>query len=187
LLASYIASSLLRFMPWAMETWRPFQRRAQWMLMNRTGANFRCIASQNHVAAFHLSTATSFQFILSKENEILLTDEELWQAMRNSNVDALDGLLDDDLMFFSIAWVEVMGKQDDLDLDRKGIVTIQALKLSHMQVKILPSDIGIVTVAAPIVRSFAGDSFEGRFRLTRFRQTKADKWRIVGVHSSLSS
>jgi ketosteroid isomerase-like protein len=123
----------------------------------------------------------------SRDDEILLAEEELRQAMLHSNLEALESLLDDNLVFTNHVG-RIMGKQDDLKAHREGIVVLQSMDIHDMQIRMLPSsDIGIVTVAVHIVGSFAGDSFEETMRFTRVWQpTINGNWRVVAAHSCLS-
>ena len=118
------------------------------------------------------------------EEEINQLELKLQQAMLDSDVDALDSLIDDQLLLTNFLGAK-MGKQDDLELHRKQLVEIKDLTLSDLQIQILPpSTTAVVTVAAHIVGSFLGDSFEDTLRFTRVWHQDDKGWRVIAVHSS---
>lgn len=132
-----------------------------------------------------LKAASKPKLVMSTVDDILHLEEELKEAMLDSDASKLDSLLDNDLIFTNHVGM-TMGKQDDLNAHKDGVVDIQALELSDMQVKLAPSGTAIVTVAAHIVGSFAGDPFEDTLRFTRVWQpSEGGKWKLVAAHSSL--
>lgn len=122
----------------------------------------------------------------STENAIREAEVELGRAMLASDVTALEKLLHDDLIFTNHLGL-TMGKEDDLEAHRKAIVNIKELTLSDMEVRLLCTT-AVVTVAAHIVGSFLGDSFEDTLRFTRvWHRGDGDEqeWAVIAAHSSL--
>jgi len=116
--------------------------------------------------------------------EIKKHEEQLKEAMLQSNVEELDRLLADDLIFTNHLG-HIMTKQDDLDAHRSKIIKINAITLSEQKIK-LDYKIAIVTVKAHIVGSFNNQKSENNFRFTRvWRETSDKTWQITAVHSSL--
>ncbi|WP_315385997.1 nuclear transport factor 2 family protein [uncultured Stenotrophomonas sp.] len=112
------------------------------------------------------------------ETEIRQHEEALRLAMLTSDLEALDSLIADDLIFVGPSG-EVFHKQDDLALHRSGR---QRLTLAEWEsVKITVQGHSAVTaVAAQLSGTFDGAAFSGRFRYCRF-WTKTDAgWRVLG-------
>lgn len=131
-----------------------------------------------------VTTAMSSQS--SAENEINQVELKLKQAMLKSDVETLDELLDDKLIFTNHLGV-TLGKQDDLEAHRQEVVHIRDLTLSDQNIQMLGTTTAIVTVAAHIVGSFLGDPFENTLRFTRVWHKPApdEGWKVIAAHSSL--
>ena len=117
------------------------------------------------------------------EVDIQLAEEALKQAMLTSDVEALDRLLADDLIFTNHLG-HLMNKQDDLEAHRSGAVAIESVELSDQNIRRM-GDAAIVTVAAHIAGQFAGSSFAETLRFTRVWQVVAPgQWQVIVAHSS---
>ena len=115
--------------------------------------------------------------------EIQAAEATLKQAMINSDVQTLDHLLADDLVFTNHLG-QLMTKKADLDSHRSGVVSINQLELSDQHIKIL-GDIAVVNVAARISGTFAGKPFEEILRFTRVWQTKTPGyWQVIVGHAT---
>ena len=120
------------------------------------------------------------------EDEINQAEARLKQAMLDSDVEVLDDVLDDKLVFTNHLGV-TMGKQDDLEAHKQKMVRIVDVQLSDLQILVLdPGTTGVVTVAAHIVGTFLGDPFEDTLRFTRvWHQVATSQWKLIAAHSSL--
>jgi len=116
--------------------------------------------------------------------EILDVEERLRQAMLESDVTVLDELLAPDLIFTSHMG-QVLGKQDDLNAHRSGLVKISELTSSEQVVRV-HGPIAIVSVRVHLVGSYAGTPSEADFRFTRiWRRSPAGSWQIIAGHASI--
>lgn len=106
----------------------------------------------------------------------------LRQAQLASDVDALDRLVDDALVFTGPDGA-VYGKQDDLNAHRQGMIRITRLEPSDERI-LRFGNIAVVSVRMEMVGSFQGASFAGPYRYTRVWCARPDGWRIVAGHVS---
>lgn len=116
-------------------------------------------------------------------NEIQLCEQQLMQAMLDSDVEGLDRLLAPDLVFTNHLG-HVMSKADDLAAHRSGILRITKIELSDLNVKI-EENIAIVFVQAYLAGQFAGETSAASYRFTRvWRKTIQQAWQVIAAHSS---
>lgn len=116
------------------------------------------------------------------DTTIEMLEERLRQAMLSSDVQALDELIADDLVFTMHTGLMVT-KQDDLEGHRSGSekltkVDTDELKISHY------GDCAVVTVKAELAGTFNGQAFSGTYRYTRVWVKRQDRWQIVAGHVS---
>lgn len=103
--------------------------------------------------------------------------------MLTSDVEALDRLLADDLIFTNHLG-QPMSKQQDLEGHRSGSVAIESVELSEQSIRAL-GDTAIVTVAAHIVGQFDGNLFEETLRFTPVWQAVSPgQWQVSVAHAS---
>lgn len=115
---------------------------------------------------------------------LLDAEERLRRAMLDSDVDALDALLDPRLLFTNHMG-QLMTKDDDLAAHRSGRLCIAQLTSSDPQVRYCDNT-AVVSVQVDIVGSYDGNQAGGAFRFTRvwlFEPVSAS-WRIVAAHAT---
>jgi hypothetical protein len=106
----------------------------------------------------------------------------LRQAQLQSDVSALDALLDEELVFTGPDGA-IYQKQDDLDAHRRGAIRISQLEPSDEHVQDFGS-IVVVSVRMEMRGSFNGAPFAGPFAYTRIWRLRDDRWRVVAGHVS---
>jgi len=106
----------------------------------------------------------------------------LRQAQLTSNVQELDRLVDDALVFTGPNGA-VYGKKDDLDAHRRGLIRITRLEPSEEHLQRF-GHIAVVSVRMEMSGTFEGAAFAGPFRYTRVWRAHGDGWRIVAGHVS---
>ncbi len=118
------------------------------------------------------------------EAQIGNAEEQLRQAMLASDVEALDALLADALIFTNHLG-QVLGKQDDLAAHRSGIVTIDELTPSEQRIQ-YHGDVAVVSARVHLVGSYAGTPSKGDFRFTRvWARSDAGAWQVVAGHATV--
>ncbi len=113
---------------------------------------------------------------------ILALEERLDAAMRAGNVEALDELLAEDLMFTGNHGQRV-SKANDLALHRRRDLVFEQLRASDRTVRLL-ADAAVVAVRLDLAGRQGGRRFEGAFRFTRVWARREGRWQLVAAHGS---
>ncbi len=110
------------------------------------------------------------------ESEILQLEERLRLAMLQGDVPALDGLIDDALVFIGPDGA-IYTKQDDLELYRLGMQKISLLEFREVAIR-MHGATAVSVVMAYISGNFKGEPYAGLYRYIR-TWARDDGWRIV--------
>ncbi|MEO0947054.1 MAG: nuclear transport factor 2 family protein [Cyanobacteria bacterium J06641_5] len=117
-----------------------------------------------------------------KERAIAAAEEKLKAAMIASNVNELDEILSDDLIFTNHLG-QIVTKAEDLAGHKSGDFKIEKIAYSEQVIKLI-GDLGMVSVVAEISGSYRGEPANGKFRFTRLWGEREDIWQVVVGHSS---
>ncbi|MBN2133564.1 MAG: nuclear transport factor 2 family protein [Sedimentisphaerales bacterium] len=118
------------------------------------------------------------------ETEVFKAEERLRQAMLGSDVSALDELLAAELVFTNHLG-QVLGKEDDLNAHRSGLVKVTELTPSERHV-LLKADVAVVSVRVHLAGSYAGVASEADFRFTRvWALSCGGTWQVIAGHVSV--
>ncbi|MDT3501980.1 nuclear transport factor 2 family protein [Stenotrophomonas maltophilia] len=121
---------------------------------------------------------TEVPYGVTMDAEIRKCEEDLRVAMLAGDVDALDRLIDEDLIFVGPAG-EVLGKEDDLALHRSGRQRLDVI--DHVTVRsVTREQSAVVLVTTDLSGSLDGAAFRGRFRYCRFWTKSASGWKVSG-------
>ena len=114
----------------------------------------------------------------------LIEEQELRliEAMKNSNIEELNALLADELIFTGHTGA-LFTKENDLEAHRSGGVKIYSIDTSEQLIKVL-DDTAIVSVLMEISGEFFGNTEVGFFRFTRIWKSNGLNWQIVAAHST---
>ena len=119
-----------------------------------------------------------------REVQILEAEELLCKAMLESDTVTLDKLLSSDLIFTNHLG-QVLGKKDDLEAHKSGLLDISNISVDDQQIK-LQQDTAIVFAKLTILGNYAGNPANGTFRFTRVCQnTEGNYWEVIAAHSSV--
>ncbi|MDQ1143005.1 nuclear transport factor 2 family protein [Pedobacter agri] len=116
--------------------------------------------------------------ILITKNNILAHEELLYSAMKNGNINVLDELLHNDLLFI-VPSGDVITKEIDLDTYREGKLKIIELFPEIENLNII-SDTAVVTVVMEIKGEYDGEKFEAKYRYIRFWKQFDDGVKVIG-------
>ncbi|AEI65256.1 nuclear transport factor 2 family protein [Corallococcus macrosporus] len=114
------------------------------------------------------------------EEDIQAAEAALRQAMLSSDVDTLDALLSDDLLFINHAG-QLFDKEADLAPHRSGALRLTRLDFTEQQMRYLSAG-AVVVVRASVSGEFQGARFEGDFRYTRVWQLVDDAPQVITAH-----
>ncbi|MEP6781089.1 MAG: nuclear transport factor 2 family protein [Gemmatimonadaceae bacterium] len=110
-------------------------------------------------------------------------EADLRAAQLSGDVDALDRLIDDTLLFTGPDG-SLATKADDLVLHRSGAVRFSTYEPSELQWQAVTPDVVVVALRTRLAGFFHGQSFAGDYRYTRVWARRGDGWRIVAGHVS---
>jgi len=109
-------------------------------------------------------------------------ETRLIEAMKTSDVQELDLLLADDLIFTSHTGL-LFTKQDDLDSHASGNIEIFSIEASDQKIRI-EGNVAIVSVLLEITGSFFGNTEVGFYRFTRIWKDHGSQWQIIAAQST---
>lgn len=109
--------------------------------------------------------------------EIAMMEERLREAMLTSDVDTLDELIADDLVFVAFTG-EIATKEDDLEMHRSGSLSINSLELRDCNLQDLGDSV-VVVAEVGIDGTFQSQPASGDFRFVRVWNQRAEGWQIV--------
>ncbi len=119
-----------------------------------------------------------------REVQILEVEELLCKAMLESDTFALDKLLSSKLIFTNHLG-QALGKKDDLDAHKSGLLHISNISVDEQQIK-LQQDTAIVFAKVKIQGDYDGNPANGTFRFTRvWQNTEGSHWEVIAAHSSV--
>lgn len=114
--------------------------------------------------------------------QIQTAEARLLEAMKTSNVQELDALIADDLIFTSHTG-QLLTKQDDVEAHSSGNIEIFTIESSEQKIKI-DGDVAIVSVLLDISGSFYGSTEVGFYRFTRVWKNNGGNWQVIAAHST---
>ncbi|WP_175978316.1 nuclear transport factor 2 family protein [Burkholderia sp. BCC1047] len=103
-------------------------------------------------------------------------------AMLANDVEALDALLDDDLVF-TVPTGQIISKEDYLTAHRAKLLRLDTLDVHEMRACAIDEMI-LTTTRAKLAGHFDGAVFAGTFAYTRLWRRSDAKWRVVAGHAS---
>lgn len=110
--------------------------------------------------------------------QIESAEELLRLAMLTSDVESLDALISQDLVF-TTHFGTVITKQDDLENYRSGALTFQAIEPSDRKIVLL-GNVAYVSVLAHLTGAFSGSPFHDAIRFSRvWKSTPNYAWQVV--------
>jgi ketosteroid isomerase-like protein len=110
------------------------------------------------------------------------SEAALRAAMLASDVEALDALLDDDLVF-TVPTGQVISKEDDLAAHRAKLLRLDRLDVQETRARAIGEMI-LTTTKALLAGHFDGTAFDGVFAYTRLWRRSSTGWRVVAGHAS---
>lgn len=120
---------------------------------------------------------------LKRHLEIPAAEERLRLAMQASDVQALDRILADDLLFTNHMG-QIVSKAQDLELHRSGMLSFRSVETVELQV-LGNAALPMTSICVKLAGSYGGQNFEALLRFTRiWRQADNGQWQLAVAHSS---
>jgi hypothetical protein len=117
------------------------------------------------------------------DREIASLEAQLRQAQLDADVDTLDALISERLLFTGPDG-QLATKAQDLDAHRSGLVRFREHVPEDLRARRVGDDVAITALKARLVVEVAGEIHRGTFRYTRVWAREGGAWRIVGGHVS---
>ncbi|WP_277011816.1 nuclear transport factor 2 family protein [Flavobacterium lindanitolerans] len=103
--------------------------------------------------------------LLLTEQKILEIENQLREAMKKSDVEILEQLLHDDLLFV-LPSGEVITKKTDLETHKSGNLVLEEITSSIDSIKQIDENV-VVTLSSKLKGKMLEQNFEGNFRYLR--------------------
>lgn len=103
--------------------------------------------------------------LIINEQKVLGIEKELLEAMKKSDVEILDQLLHDDLLFV-LPTGEIITKQMDLETHKSGNLILEEITSSIDSIKLIEEN-AVVTLSSKLKGKMLEQHFEGNFRYMR--------------------
>jgi ketosteroid isomerase-like protein len=113
------------------------------------------------------------------ENQIRASEARLYTAMLTSDLNELDALIADDLLFAGPTG-ELATKAMDLELHRTGDTQLHELTPKELEIRVWSEQFALASARIFLRGTYLGQSFAGDYRYTRIWRNGPHGWQIVG-------
>jgi hypothetical protein len=109
--------------------------------------------------------------------QVIDNEKKLLSAMKTNNVELLDQLLHDELLFNGPSG-ETATKAMDLENYRSGNINLHTLESSDLMLNMVGDDI-VVAVTVEILGNYLGQEIDGKFRYLRVWKLFENNWKVI--------
>ncbi|MHC5763458.1 nuclear transport factor 2 family protein [Nostoc sp.] len=109
--------------------------------------------------------------------QVIDNEKKLLLAMKTNNVELLDQLLHDELLFNGPSG-ETATKAMDLENYRSGNINLHTLESSDLMLNMVADDI-VVAVTVEILGNYLGQEIDGKFRYLRVWKLFENNWKVI--------
>lgn len=113
----------------------------------------------------------------TRKAEVMANEKSLLAAMKSSDLEALDRLLHDQLLFNGPDG-KTATKAIDLENYRSGKISLQTVESSDQILSMIGDDV-IVAVTVEIIGNYLGQAINGKFRYLRVWQRFETNWQVI--------
>ncbi len=117
------------------------------------------------------------EFHSDKQAQIIESEERLLASLKNSDVEQLDELLHDHLLFI-IPNGQTITKAMDLAAYRSGHMSIEAIASSEQVINVI-DDTAIVSVSIALQGKYIDQVLDGKFRYLRVWKLYGHQWKVI--------
>ncbi|MBG1262232.1 nuclear transport factor 2 family protein [Nostoc commune] len=109
--------------------------------------------------------------------QVIDNEKKLLSAMKTNNVELLDQLLHDELLFNGPSG-ETATKAMDLENYRSGNINLHTLESSDLMLNMVGDDI-VVAITVEILGNYLGQEIDGKFRYLRVWKLFENNWKVI--------
>lgn len=117
------------------------------------------------------------------KSQIMEAESQLLSAMKSSDVEALDALLHDDLLFITPDG-QTITKQMDLDSHASGNMVIEHIVSTVDLVNVI-EDTAVAIITIQTKGKMLNQPIEGKFKYVRVWKSFAGKWKVIAGSCTL--
>ena len=117
----------------------------------------------------------------TEKDPIIKIEKELLNAMKNCDVQKLDELLHEELLF-NTPNGQTITKTMDLEAYRSGNMRINEIKSSEQKINLI-GDNAIVSVTIDMKGMYFDYSLDGKYRIIRIWKLFNNKWKVIAGSS----
>ena len=117
--------------------------------------------------------------------EIVALEADLRRAQLTADVEALDRLIAEDLLFTGPDG-QLGTKAQDLAAHQSGVVRITGHDPTELRVRRIGTEVAIVALRTRLVVEVNGATIHGTYRYTRVWAREQGAWRVAGGHVAAS-
>jgi hypothetical protein len=111
------------------------------------------------------------------KNQIIANEKSLLEAMKTNNIELLDSLLHDDLLFNGPDG-KTATKAMDMTNYRSGNINLRKLESSDLILNAIDNNI-VVAVTVEIQGNYLGQEIDGKFRYLRVWKLFENNWKVI--------
>ncbi|RCJ30245.1 DUF4440 domain-containing protein [Nostoc punctiforme NIES-2108] len=109
--------------------------------------------------------------------QVIDNEKKLLLAMKTNNVELLDQLLHDELLFNGPSG-ETATKAMDLENYRSGNINLHTVESSDLMLNMVGDDV-VVAVTVEILGNYLGQEIDGKFRYLRVWKLFENNWKVI--------
>jgi ketosteroid isomerase-like protein len=147
------------------------------------GLDFNCWYESDPLMDTEI-TAMACVLVGASDPEIVALEARLRAAQLNGDVDVLDQLISDGLLFTGPDG-SLATKSQDIEAHRSGAVRFHSHEPQELRIRRVGADVAIAALLARLAVEVAGTLTTGTYRYTRvWQREEGTEWRVVGGHVS---
>ncbi|YAF99121.1 MAG: nuclear transport factor 2 family protein (plasmid) [Nodularia sp. CChRGM 3473] len=109
--------------------------------------------------------------------QVIANEKNLLSAMKTNNVELLDQLLHDELLFNGPSG-ETVTKAMDLENYHSGNINLHTVESSELMLNMVADDV-VVAVTVEIIGNYLGQEINGKFRYLRVWKLFENNWKVI--------
>ncbi len=114
---------------------------------------------------------------MTTEEQIIYCETKLIQALQHADIDALEELLHDNLVF-NIPTGQTITKEIDIENYRSGIMTVDRIDESEQMISVI-EDVCTVVVTIHLQAKYADQIIDGKYRYLRVWKRVSNGWKVI--------